>query len=104
MNIIDSYFNDNWVAREDHIRQVRVLLGEFPVVAVLGARQVGKTTLARQIADAEKEGAGWFDLEDPADLAQLEDPGLALKRYPLAPGIRTLPASELESLLPMLAF
>lgn len=79
MNISDSYFNDTWVAREDHIRQVRVLLEEFPVVAVLGARQVGKTTLARQIADAEKEGAAWFDLEDPADLARLEDPGLALR-------------------------
>lgn len=79
MNISDSYFYDTWVAREDHIRQVRVLLEEFPVVAVLGARQVGKTTLARQIADAEKEGAAWFDLEDPADLARLEDPGLALR-------------------------
>lgn len=79
MNISDSYFYDTWVAREDHIRQVRVLLEEFPVVAVLGARQVGKTTLARQIADAEKEGAAWFDLEEPADLARLEDPGLALR-------------------------
>ena len=80
MNTTDSYFNDKWVAREDHIRQVRVLLDEFPVVAVLGARQVGKTTLARQLADVEKEGAAWFDLEDPADLARLEDPGLALRR------------------------
>lgn len=79
MNSIDSYFNDKWVAREDHIRQVRVLLDEFPIVAVLGARQVGKTTLARQLADAEQEGAAWFDLEDPADLARLEDPGLALR-------------------------
>ena len=77
MNTTDSYVNDKWVAREDHIRQVRVLLDEFPVVAVLGARQVGKTTLARQLADAE--GAAWFDLEDPADLARLEDPGLALR-------------------------
>ena len=79
MNKRDSYFNENWVAREDHIRQVRVLLDEFPVVAVLGARQVGKTTLARQIADTHHEGAAWFDLEDPADLARLEDPGLALR-------------------------
>ena len=40
MNTTDSYFDDKWVAREDHIRRVRVLLDEFPVVAVLGARQV----------------------------------------------------------------
>lgn len=77
MNIRDSSFNDRWIAREDHIRQIQVLLDEFPVVAVLGARQVGKTTLARQIADAES--ATWFDLEDPADLAQFDDPGLALR-------------------------
>ena len=79
MNTRSSDFNDKSVAREDHIRQVRVLLDEFPVVAVLGARQVGKTTLARQIVDAHHEGAAWFDLEDPADLARLEDPGLALR-------------------------
>ena len=68
-----------FLRREDHVRQVRVLLDEFPVVAVLGAQQVGKTTLARHIADAEKKGATWFDLEDPADLARLEDPVLALR-------------------------
>ena len=49
MNTRDSYFNDPWVEREAHIRQIRLLLREFPVVAVLGARQVGKTTLARQV-------------------------------------------------------
>lgn len=76
----DSYFNDRWVPREYDFRKVRELLDEFRVVALLGARQVGKTTLARQIAAAEKEGAAWFDLEDPADLARLdEDPGLALR-------------------------
>ena len=58
---------------------VRLLLGEFPVVALLGARQVGKTTLARQLAAAYSEPVAWFDLEDPADLARLDDPGLELR-------------------------
>jgi predicted AAA+ superfamily ATPase len=48
------------------------------VVALLGARQVGKTTLARQVA-AERRGVTFFDLENPADLARLSDPMLALE-------------------------
>ena len=48
-----------------------------PVVAVVGARQVGKTTLARQLVDDAPEAVS-FDLEDPRDLARLDDPMLAL--------------------------
>lgn len=67
------------IIREHDLNRVRLLLGEFPVVALLGARQVGKTTLARQLADAYSEPLAWFDLEDPADLARLDDPGLELR-------------------------
>ena len=66
------------VVRAAALSHLRVLLGEFPVVALLGARQVGKTTLARQLAAAEPQTT-WFDLEDPADVARLDDPGLALR-------------------------
>lgn len=66
------------IVRTAALSHLRVLLAEFPVVALLGARQVGKTTLARQLAAEEPETA-WFDLEDPADLARLDDPGLALR-------------------------
>jgi predicted AAA+ superfamily ATPase len=48
------------------------------VVAILGARQVGKTTLARQLLDERSGPVEIFDLEDPADLARLDDPRLAL--------------------------
>ena len=65
--------------RDHDLSRVRLLLGEFPVVALLGARQVGKTTLARQLAEAYSEPVAWFDLEDPADLARLDDPGLELR-------------------------
>ena len=54
-------------------------MDEFPVVALLGARQVGKTTLARQLAAIHGDPMAWFDLEDPVDLARLEDPGLELR-------------------------
>jgi hypothetical protein len=54
------------------------LLQRHPVVAILGARQVGKTTLAGQIAAATGAPAVRFDLEDPEDLARLDNAKLAL--------------------------
>jgi hypothetical protein len=48
-------------------------------VAVLGARQVGKTTLARQVTAARRGGSTTFDLENAQDLARLADPLVALR-------------------------
>lgn len=65
--------------RSLHLDALLERLARFPVVALLGPRQVGKTTLARQIA------AGWsgpvkqFDLEDPDDQARLADPAFVLR-------------------------
>ena len=59
-------------------RRVHRLLRQAPVVALLGARQVGKTTLARQVAATWRGPTTHFDLEDPRDLARLADPMLAL--------------------------
>lgn len=67
------------VPREDHLRRVRLLLGESPVVALVGPRQVGKTTLARRLAASHGAPVAWFDLEDPVDLARLAEPGLELR-------------------------
>lgn len=67
--------------RSRHSLAIQRLLGQFPVVAVLGARQVGKTTLARVLLDgAENLDATTtrLDLEDPTDLARLADPKIAL--------------------------
>jgi predicted AAA+ superfamily ATPase len=58
---------------------VRARLGPNPIVAILGARQVGKTTLARQVAGSWAGPVTWFDLEDPRDRARFADPGLALR-------------------------
>ena len=55
-------------------------LKESPVVAILGPRQCGKTTLAQQFARREEVGpVHRFDLEDPRDLAKLDQPMLALE-------------------------
>ena len=54
------------------------MLRDSPVVTMIGARQVGKTTLARQLAQRYPAPASVFDLESSADLARLADPMLAL--------------------------
>jgi uncharacterized protein len=60
------------------IPRIRHSLRSFPVVGLLGARQVGKTTLAREIGG---KPAVYLDLERPSDLAKLRDPELYLERY-----------------------
>jgi len=52
-------------------------LARHPAVALLGPRQCGKTTLARQVAAGA--AARIFDLENPDDDAALENPMLALE-------------------------
>jgi len=67
------------IDRARHLSRVAALLRDAPVVALLGARQVGKTTLARAVARRWRGSVARFDLEDPADLARLSDPILALE-------------------------
>ncbi|NOX55424.1 MAG: AAA family ATPase, partial [Planctomycetes bacterium] len=66
------------IPRSAHVQRVSRLLRAYPVVAIVGARQVGKTTLADQIASKWSGPVHRFDLEDPRDLARLADPMLAL--------------------------
>jgi predicted AAA+ superfamily ATPase len=67
------------ILRTHHLEQLKQVLAHFPVVAILGARQVGKTTLARQL-EADWEGPKrHFDLEDPDDQARLADPAFVLR-------------------------
>lgn len=57
------------------LAELRSALDSFPVVALLGPRQVGKTTLALTLAkDWGEETARYLDLESPADRARLADP------------------------------
>jgi predicted AAA+ superfamily ATPase len=67
------------LGREADLERVGRLLSQFPVVALLGPRQVGKTTLAQAFARRAKQPVHRFDLERSEDLAQLADPMLALE-------------------------
>ncbi|MBI5478577.1 MAG: ATP-binding protein [Deltaproteobacteria bacterium] len=68
------------IERPGHLGELRRLLRQFPVVAILGARQVGKTTLARQLVAAHRGQVTYLDLENPDDAALLAEPLLALRR------------------------
>jgi predicted AAA+ superfamily ATPase len=57
---------------------VQVALRRSPAVALVGPRQVGKTTLARSIQSGSAV-SHWFDLEDPQVRAQLATPLMALQ-------------------------
>lgn len=63
------------IPRPRRLAELRALASRSPVVAILGPRQVGKTTLARMAGGPD---ATRFDLEDPRDLARLDDPMAAL--------------------------
>ena len=65
------------IERLAHLRRIERLLRSNPVVAIVGARQVGKTTLAGQIAKRRRR-AHFFDLERAPDVARLSDPEMAL--------------------------
>jgi predicted AAA+ superfamily ATPase len=67
------------IDRDYERRTVSALLRKYPVVGIIGARQVGKSTLARQLVAGSDRPTVFFDLENEENLARLCDPLLALK-------------------------
>lgn len=53
--------------------KLQYALQNFPAVAILGARQIGKSTIARQLAASYPDSV-YLDLEDSAHLDKLKDP------------------------------
>ena len=65
------------INRKTDMELVQAALKRSRVVALLGPRQCGKTTLARQLVPADS--LNYFDLEDPPSLARLTAPNTALR-------------------------
>ncbi len=61
-------------------KEIRKYLRNFPAVAITGARQCGKSTLAKTIIGSVK-GSVYIDLEDPEDRAKVNDLPLFLSHY-----------------------
>ncbi len=69
------------VSRSSYLTILHERLLDYPVLALVGPRQVGKTSLARRYAESlGDQPVHHFDLESPADLARLANPELALSR------------------------
>jgi len=65
--------------RPHFLLQIQDRFSVNPVVALLGPRQCGKTTLAQQFLETCEETIHYFDLENPLHLAKLQEPMLALE-------------------------
>ena len=68
------YSRMKFIKRNTDLKKIQHYLETFPAVAILGARQCGKTTIAREF-----EFDHYFDLENPVDISRLENPKLALE-------------------------
>ncbi|MFA4829831.1 MAG: ATP-binding protein [Thermodesulfovibrionales bacterium] len=64
------------IKRPNLLRHVRSALRRSRIVSLIGPRQCGKTTLARHLMDISS--VKYFDLEDPASIARLNEPMTAL--------------------------
>ncbi len=69
-----DYFCPVMIKRNIEKDKIERLVRQFPVTAILGPRQCGKTTLAKEIKFSH-----YFDLENPRDLARFDNPQLTLE-------------------------
>ena len=65
------------VKRGELLKRLRLALTRSRVVVLVGPRQCGKTTIARDLVDPESPN--YFDLEDPPSLSRLDEPMSALR-------------------------
>jgi len=65
------------IHRDSILYSIQTALGRSRVVALVGPRQSGKTTLARQLVPADS--LNYFDLEDLTSLARLQEPMTSLR-------------------------
>lgn len=69
--------NENYVSRIAEA-EILKLVSYFPVVAIVGPRQVGKTSLVEVIRSKLDKQSVYLDLENPDDLVKLNNPSLFL--------------------------
>ena len=67
------------IQRKIMLSALNSALGRSRVVVLTGPRQSGKTTLARELL--EEDSVNYFDLEDPASLARLDEPMTAIDTF-----------------------
>lgn len=68
--------------RKHYLNEISKKFKNHPVVTLLGPRQCGKTTLAKMYVEEAQSSPSmvhYFDLEDPVDIARLQNPKLTLE-------------------------
>jgi uncharacterized protein len=65
------------IKRNQLLSEVKNAIERSRIVVLLGPRQCGKTTLARELVDIDSPN--YFDLEDPVSLTRLDEPMTALR-------------------------
>ena len=79
--LYESCLNLMFINRSHFLEHIKTSFRTFPVVALLGARQCGKSTLAKQYVQSVLESeVHYFDLENPADLHRLNEAQLTLEK------------------------
>lgn len=73
-------YNEIMILRKNYLEQVDTSLKRSPIVALLGPRQCGKTTLARQVTEAATENTTWYDLQSQTDRQRLTNPELMFQK------------------------
>lgn len=68
------YYMNELIIRKEDLKKIKELIGVFPVTAILGPRQCGKTSIAKEIKYDH-----YFDLENPRDIIKFENPQLTLE-------------------------
>ena len=66
----------------NHLSSAVSALRRAPAVALLGPRQVGKTTLAKQLIAQSTREAVYLDMQNENDRAQIADPNVFFKSHP----------------------
>jgi predicted AAA+ superfamily ATPase len=72
-------YKTRMIQREKELKELSGLLDRHRVVGMIGARQVGKSTLVEEYLKSISSPSHVFDLENPDDMARLSEPMLALK-------------------------
>ncbi|CAO5680984.1 MAG: hypothetical protein HEEMFOPI_01422 [Holosporales bacterium] len=79
--IVNSTYYDEFtmiITRTPFIQKIQESFDLYNIVAVLGPRQCGKTTLAHHFIKGQVQNYYMFDLEDPIHLDQISNPKVAL--------------------------
>lgn len=78
--VLFDYFCE--MIKRDAEKKIEELINYFPCVAIIGPRQVGKTTLVKQIMENGEGEFIYIDLENPADYNRLNDPFTFFNQFP----------------------